>query len=231
MVDDYKKVMFLLGCIVLAMCTVLWTQSNYPEFSTRIAHLVLAGDVDGLSDYISSFGYGSIAVSILLLIVCNVFGIPTIPFLTVNGVLFGLVPGLIISWCGEVLGIEVSFHLGRIFFRKEARKFIEQKNMLTKLDKYSSVKHMALARAIPYSPNILFTAMAVLSRLTSREHLRATLVGKVPSVIVEVVLGHDLIYFSEHWMRFLCLLLLVIASWFLHRWHKKKKAAQKTEGR
>lgn len=231
MIDDYKKVLIFLGLIIFLMCSALWTQSNCPELYTRMMHLLLAGDVEGLSDYISSFGYGGFAVSILLLIFCNVLGIPTIPFLTVNGALFGLIPGLFISWCGEVLGIELSFHLGRIFFRKEARKFIERKHMLTKLDKYSSVKHMALARAIPYSPNILFTAMAVLSRLTSKEHLKATLVGKIPSVVVEVVLGHDLIYFSEHWMRFLFLLVIVIASGFLHRWHKKRKAAHKTEDR
>lgn len=231
MIDDYKKVLIFLGLIVFLMFSAFWTQSNYPELYTRMMHLLLAGDVEGLSDYIASFGYGGFAVSILLLIFCNVLGIPTIPFLTVNGALFGLIPGLFISWCGEVLGIELSFHLGRIFFRKEARKFIERKHMLTKLDKYSSVKHMALVRAIPYSPNILFTAMAVLSRLTSREHLKATLVGKIPSVVVEVVLGHDLIYFSEHWMRFLFLLIIVIASGFLHRWHKKRKAAHKTEDR
>lgn len=81
--------------------------------------------------------------------------------------------------------------------------------MLTKLDKYSCVKNMALARAIPYSPNILFTAIAVLSKLTSREHLKSTLIGKIPSVIIEVWLGHDLIYFSEHGTRFIVLLFLL----------------------
>lgn len=56
---------------------------------------------------------------------------------------------------------------------------------------------MAVARAIPYSPNILFTAAAVLTKLTTRQHLRATLFGKIPSVVIEVVLGHDLIHFPS----------------------------------
>lgn len=93
--------------------------------------------------------------------------------------------------------------------------------MLTKLDKYSCVKNMALARAIPYSPNILFTAIAVLSKLTSREHLKSTLIGKIPSVIIEVWLGHDLIYFSEHGTRFIVLLFLLLAAYIIHKMYKK----------
>lgn len=222
MIDEYKKVVGILVLVIAALISFFVVKTYYPAFYNQMVDLTLAGDIDGLGDYISSFGYGAFAVSIGLLIFCNVFGIPTIPFLTVNGALFGLIPGLIISWIGEVVGIEISFHIGRVFFRKEARKFIEKKHMLAKLDKYSNVKNMAVARAIPYSPNILFTAVAVLSRLTTKEHFKATFLGKIPSVVIEVVLGHDLIYFSEHGLRFIILLFLVIGSCALHKWYKKK---------
>lgn len=223
MIDEYKKVVGIIVLIIAALISFFVVKTYYPAFYNQMVDLTLAGDIDGLGDYISSFGYGAFAVSIGLLIFCNVFGIPTIPFLTVNGALFGLIPGLIISWIGEVVGIEISFHIGRVFFRKEARKFIEKKHMLAKLDKYSNVKNMAVARAIPYSPNILFTAAAVLSRLTTKEHFKATFVGKIPSVVIEVVLGHDLIYFSEHGLRFIILLFLVIGGCALHKWYKKKQ--------
>lgn len=222
MIDEYKKIMGIVVLVIAALISFFVVKTYYPEFYNQMVDLTLAGDIDGLGDYISSFGYGAFAVSIGLLIFCNVFGIPTIPFLTVNGALFGLIPGLIISWIGEVVGIEISFHIGRVFFRKEARQFIEKKHMLTKLDKYSSVKNMAVARAIPYSPNILFTAVAVLSRLTTKEHFKATFIGKIPSVVIEVVLGHDLIYFSEYGSRFIILLLLVVGGCIAHKWYKKK---------
>lgn len=223
MIDKWKKIIGLLILIAAAIISVYLVRICYPEFYYHIIHLTMAGDVDGLSEYISSFGYGAFIISIGLLIVCNVLGIPTIPFLTVNGVLFGLIPGLLVSWIGEVLGIEISFHIGRIFCRKEARTFIEQKHMLTKLDKYSCVKNMAVARAIPYSPNILFTAIAVLSKLNSREHFKATLIGKIPSVVIEVCLVHDLIYFAEHGIRFIVLLCLLIGGYAIRKWYKKHK--------
>jgi len=192
-----------------------------------VAHLTLAGDVEGLSAYISSFGYGAFSVSILLLVFCNVFAIPTIPFLTINGALFGLIPGLIISWIGEVIGIEISFHLGRLFFRDEFRRFLEGRKQIRLLDRYATVKRMTIGRAIPYAPNILFTAIAVLTKLTPREHLRATIIGKIPSVAVEVILGHDLIYFQEYGVRFVALFVLVIGAYVTHRWWRAWRKSRK----
>lgn len=210
MIDKLKKVLGLIGLILICAVSFFIVKTYYPEFYYHTVSLTMAGDINGLSKYISSFGYGAFAVSLGLLVFCNIFCIPTILFLTINGALFGLIPGLLVSYLGEVIGIELSFHIGRVFFRKEAREFIEQKHMLTKLDKYGSVKNMALARSIPYSPNILITALAVLSKLSIKEHLKATLIGKIPSVLIEVLLGHDLIYFSKHGDRFVLMLLLVI---------------------
>ena len=204
MIDKLKKVLGLIGLILICAVSFFIVKTYYPEFYYHTVSLTMAGDINGLSKYITSFGYGAFAVSLGLLVFCNIFCIPTIPFLTINGALFGLIPGLLVSYLGEVIGIELSFHIGRVFFRKEAREFIEQKHMLTKLDKYGSVKNMALARSIPYSPNILITALAVLSKLSIKEHLKATLIGKIPSVLIEVLLGHDLIYFSKHGDRFGC---------------------------
>lgn len=222
MIDKLKKVLGLIGLILICAVSFFIVKTYYPEFYYHTVSLTMAGDINGLSKYISSFGYGAFAVSLGLLVFCNIFCIPTILFLTINGALFGLIPGLLVSYLGEVIGIELSFHIGRVFFRKEAREFIEQKHMLTKLDKYGSVKNMALARSIPYSPNILITALAVLSKLSIKEHLKATLIGKIPSVLIEVLLGHDLIYFSKHGDGFVLMLLLVIGICAVHRWHKKR---------
>ena len=199
MIDKLKKVLGLIGLILICAVSFFIVKTYYPEFYYHTVSLTMAGDINGLSKYITSFGYGAFAVSLGLLVFCNIFCIPTIPFLTINGALFGLIPGLLVSYLGEVIGIELSFHIGRVFFRKEAREFIEQKHMLTKLDKYGSVKNMALARSIPYSPNILITALAVLSKLSIKEHLKATLIGKIPSVLIEVLLGLDL--FLQAWRQ------------------------------
>ena len=62
----------------------------------------------------------------------------------------------------------------------------------------------------------------MVSKLSSKEHFKAPLIGKIPSVVIEVVLGHDLIYFQEHSTRFILLFLLLIGSCVSHRMYKKK---------
>lgn len=70
-----------------------------PEFYTTIFRLSTKGDMVGLADYISSFGYLSAAITILLLALSNVTGIPTIPFLTVAGIILdSFLPLLFPGW-------------------------------------------------------------------------------------------------------------------------------------
>lgn len=221
MSNTYKTISGIVMFIIAGFLCFVITKTYFPVFYHTTAKLILAGDMNGLSSYITSFGYWAFIISILIIAIFNVLGIPTIPSLTVNGVLFGIIPGIIISWIGEVIGIELSYHIGRIFLRKSSRQFIEKRNLLEKLDKYSTIKAMIIARAVPYSPNILTTAVAVVSKLNSREHLRCTLIGKIPSVVVEVLLGHDLLRFEEHSVRFFILLFLVIAFTVVHRYRKR----------
>ena len=101
MIDSYKKLIGTLLLLILGTICFIAVKMYCPEFYDMTISLTLAGDVEGLSAYISSFGYGAFVVSILLLIICNILGIPTIPFLTINGALFGIIPGIIPSTaCG-----------------------------------------------------------------------------------------------------------------------------------
>lgn len=78
---------------------------GHPDFYQELFRLSLAGDVDVLIDYISSFGiYAALASVSFMITVTDMTGLPSIPFLTVNGAIFGLVPGLIISWIGKSWG-------------------------------------------------------------------------------------------------------------------------------
>ena len=126
---------------VLAVILFLWSiQWFLPDFYSTMWRLTVEGDLDGLTDYIASFGYSAILVSVFMIVFANALAIPSIPFLTVNGVIFGLVPGIIISWIGEVLGIEVSFRLTRTLLRNQAKKVIQRSNKLEKLDSYSCIR-------------------------------------------------------------------------------------------
>ena len=146
------------GAVCLGLFLAFWSvQWVIPDFYQELFRLSLAGDVDGLIDYISSFGIYAAIISIFMITVTDMTGLPSIPFLTVNGAIFGLVPGLIISWVGEVLGTELSFIILRTVLRRQAIHVISRHHLRNQLDKYSRFPTLAMARSIPYIPNVPFT--------------------------------------------------------------------------
>ena len=212
---------------VAGVVLILWLiQVMLPDFYSTMWWLMIRGDLDGLTDYIASFGYAAIGVSVFMIAFVNAIGIPSIPFLTVNGIIFGLVPGILISWVGEVIGIEISFRLTRTLLRNQAKKVICRSNMLEKLDSYSCIRTIMVGRAIPYSPNVVVTAFSALSHISYRDHLIANALGKIPAVVVEVWLGHDLLRIQEHWGRLLILLVAVAAVYGFIWWQKKHRRSR-----
>lgn len=194
-----------------------------PSFYPTVFELSKTGDMDGTIRYLSSFGIWAAAVSFFIDVMINILGfLPSIFISAANGLVFGLFWGIIISWIGETVGVLISFWLMRTLFMGMAVKMIEKSARLAKIEKYSSWKAMAVARAIPYAPNGLITALAAFSGISYRDYIIGSLIGKLPSVAVEVIIGHDMIYWQDNSSR-LMLLLLIIALFYAFFWLKKRK--------
>lgn len=215
--DKVLKIAVCLG-LFLAFWGVQWV---IPDFYQELFRLSLAGDVDGLIDYISSFGIYAALISIFMITITDMTGLPSIPLLTVNGAIFGLVPGLIISWVGEVLGTELSFVILRTVLRRQAIHVISRHHLRNQLDRYSRFRTLAAARSIPYIPNVPFTAIAAGS-CCQKDHFLATAAGKVPRVVIEVLLGHDLIHISQHSGRLAFWVVLTVLICYC--WHRHQQA-------
>lgn len=217
--DTLLKVV-VVAIIILELGAI---QFFIPDFYGTIFELTVEGDTDGLTKYLSSFGYLAIVISIFMIVITNITGLPSIPFLTVNGIIFGLVPGIIISWVGEVIGIEGGFIIMRTVLRDKARKLIEKNNMLGKLETYGTIKNMIICRSIPYSPNVVFTALGAMSKMSFRDFTVSTLIGKIPSAIFEVWLGHDLLRFSKYGGRFIVIITIVLTIYYFYDQYRKNR--------
>ena len=183
--DKVLKIAVCLG-LFLAFWGVQWV---IPDFYQELFRLSLAGDVDGLIDYISSFG---------------------------------IYAALISSWVGEVLGTELSFVILRTVLRRQAIHVISRHHLRNQLDRYSRFRTLAAARSIPYIPNVPFTAIAAVSHLSQKDHFLATAAGKVPRVVIEVLLGHDLIHISQHSGRLAFWVVLTVLLCYC--WHRHQQA-------
>ena len=178
------------------------------DFFNKTFTLAISGNVNGLVEYLRSFGPWAILISFVLDVLINAASVfPSIFLSTANGVV-------------------ISFYLVRFFFRDTAQKLIEKSNSLKSIDEASS-KHglewMAFARALPYFPSGILTAVGAVSSMSARDYIIANLIGKFPSTALEVVIGHDVVNFQEHSQRLTILILVVGAVFFAYKkWFYKK---------
>ena len=195
-------------------------------FFSKTFKLAISGNVDGLAAYLRSFGPWAVLISFALDVLINAGSVfPSIFLSTANGLLFGLPLGIAVSWLAETTGVVVSFYLMRFFFRDAAEKLIEKSNSLKHIDEASG-KHglewMAFARALPYFPSGILTAVGALSSISARDYIIANLIGKFPSTALEVVIGHDVVNYQQHSERLAILVVLVALIFFVYSRYRRK---------
>lgn len=187
-----------------------------PEFLPELFALLASGDIPATVEYIRSFGEGAIVFAFLLTLFTNALGFPpAVIFSTANVILFGIVPGIILSCVAETVGVTIAFVLMRFYFREAAEKAIAKSPFLAKVDQYSGRKGfiiMLIGRMVPYLPSAVMNAVGALSSIRFRDYVFASLVGKFPSTGIEAIIGHDLIMQQEDNTR---LIIVVICAGIL----------------
>ena len=222
------------GVLLLALFGVVY--ALHPEFFARLWQVLTCGDMQETIDYINSFGMWAMVFSFLMDVLVNALGfLPSIFISTANGVLFGVVPGVIVSWLAETVGVFLSFLLMRTILRSSAEKLIAKSPYLQRVDDFggkNGFKLMLIARTIPYFPSGIITALGAVSRISVKDYFLSNLIGKFPSTALEVIIGHDAVMFEEHMGR---LTMIVVAAslvyggiWFYQR-RKVKKCLSEQE--
>ncbi|MBP2653031.1 MAG: associated protein [Firmicutes bacterium] len=198
-----------------------------PAFFQHSYSIIEHGDIEALAEYLRSFGTSGILVTIILFVIMT-FTI-VFPFMILSGaagIVYGLFWGIIISWAGEFIGAVVAFVLVRYFFRNSVEGWIAKSRYLKQVDDYSATNGFSallIARLLPLAPSGIITAVAAISRISVRDFLLATLIGKLPPVVIKVLIGHDIVYLGQHGYRLIALVLGVIAIYGWLWWRKRKK--------
>ena len=201
-----------------------------PNFFSQFWHIAASGNMDDTMKYIASFGVWAMVLSFLLDVLINALGfLPSIFVSTANGLLFGLIPGIILSWLAETTGVIISFILMRTILRSSAEKLIAKSKYLRKADDFSGkngFKIMLILRAMPYFPSGILTALGAVSRISLKDYALANLIGKFPSTSLEVVIGHDVVNYQNNLDRLMIVIVLACAIdaviWYFHSYKNKK---------
>ncbi len=139
--------------------------------------------------------------------------------------IFGLVPGFLISWIGEILGSIVTYWLyGKgvtWFLHKQQRNWKWQRSWRD-MSRRKQFTALLLARITPAVPSAFVTIAALASSIPFGVYLFATIIGKLPSIAMETLLMHDLLFLKEHAFRFMISLALLLALYLYLRKQTKK---------
>ena len=210
--------------ILITGCLLYWWQ---PEFFQHAYGIIEKGDIASLADYLRSFGVGAVVITLALFVIMTFTII--FPFMILSGaagIVFGIFWGTVISWLGEVIGALFMFIFSRCFFRTSVANWICKSPYLKQVDDYSAesgFKALLIARLLPLAPSGIITAVAAVSRIGARDFFLATFIGKLPPVVIKVLLGHDLAFASENIIRLIAIILLVFAIYAGLWWHKRYK--------
>lgn len=215
-----KRIMF--SALFLAIVIYLIMQ-------TEFGHLIRTGNVDQVATYIQSYGWIAFFIAILAVVIQTFF--PIVPFVLLAGanvIAFGLWTGFLVSWIGAFAAAVVNFFLARYAARDWAEKKMGHHSFLKNLNRYAETRGfliILLARCIPVIPSSAVNTAAGISKISFRSFLLATLLGKIPAVFFESLLGHYLINWEDHKGKLTIIMIgLALFVLGLHYLKKKKKS-------
>ena len=228
--NDKKKERYIqLGLLGALVALGILVHILVPGFYDDMWELVISGDVNRMAEVLQSYGPWAMVISFVLDVLINALGfLPSIFFSTANGLLFGVVPGIIISWLAETVGVVLSFMIMRYILRDTAHKVIEKSEFLLKVDDFSGKNGlvvMLFARSLPYFPSGVITALGAISQILLRDYIIANLIGKFPSTALEVIVGHDAVLLQDNLGRLTVVIVAATVVYFLlwkgyQRWVK-----------
>lgn len=183
-------------------------------------------NVRHLSDILQSWGLlGHLAGAILAYVQTVV---PFVPFVVVAGanvLLFGLWAGFLVNYSMAVLGAISVFWVARNFAKEWVEKKLEHYEYIEKFNQKleeNGFLYIAISRIIPILPSLAINLASAVMKVRTRDFILGTMVGKLPMIFLESLIGHDLLHFSHNKGRLTLLVLIFVVLLVIGNIYKKK---------
>ncbi|WP_027415527.1 TVP38/TMEM64 family protein [Aneurinibacillus terranovensis] len=212
-----KKIIF--SVLFLVVCLALIMQTDFGQ-------LLRTGNIEEVAARIQSYGWIAIFIAMAAVVIQTFF--PIVPFVLLAGanvMVFGLWGGFVTNWIAAVLAALANFALARYAARDWAEKKMGHHAFVQKLNRQAETKGFFIilfARWIPVLPSSAVNTASGISKLPFKSFLFATILGKIPAVFFESVLGNYMINWENH-KGTLVLLIIGLALFMVGLNYLKKK--------
>jgi uncharacterized membrane protein YdjX (TVP38/TMEM64 family) len=152
-------------------------------------------------DILNQYPTYAILISVIANIIVAILGVVPSVFITIANVLFfGYTKGFLISVLGEAIGAVVSFYLYRKGLKKVSNNMFDSNEKVQKLINAPRRQGMELIfafRLFPYMPSGFVTYGAAISEIDALSFTIASTLGKIPSLLIEVIVSALVIGFAS----------------------------------
>jgi uncharacterized membrane protein YdjX (TVP38/TMEM64 family) len=173
--------------------------------------------IQHIEDEIQSWGSLSVLASIGLMVVHSFVPFPAEFIAIANGMLFGAVSGILITWTGAMLGAFAAFGLARLLGRPFVERLV-RKNEWQRIDGWTADQGwqvLLISRFIPVIAFNLINYAAGLTQVSWFTFAWTTGVGILPATILMVLVGHNAELMT--WEAWLLLIACGIVLWLVVR--------------
>lgn len=184
-----------------------------------------------LSEYLQSLGIAGQAVGALLVFVQTFF--PFVPFVFVAGVNVLIYPspwGFVVNYVMACLGATAAFLFARYYGHERAMKRLEQYPLAVQFNKQmerNGFIYILFGRLIPVMPSSLISMGAGVTKVSMRQFVLGTMLGKLPMVFLESQITQYLLHFKHYRVQLLLLLVLFAALTAAGYFVRKKLISRK----
>jgi uncharacterized membrane protein YdjX (TVP38/TMEM64 family) len=213
--DKSFKFYLLLTLIFIFLSVVSFRLGILPAIANKLTGISLT--TEDFANFIKSLGAMGVAGSIGLMILHSFVPFPAELLTMANGMVYGPLWGVIITWVGAMFGAYAAFGLTRWL----GRPFIEKwapSNYKMKIDAWSQEEGataLLIARLIPVISFNVVNYAAGLTKVSLWTFFWTTGIGILPMTILMVMLGDSVIIIPV-WVWFM-LAVLIIALWYLRK--------------
>ena len=141
--------------------------------------------------------------------------LPLVALVTANAALFGMIPGLVISWIGSSAGTICLFFIVKKISNKRFRKFLTNEKVEKAVDWVESkgLKLLFLAYACPFLPACVVTISQGLAKRDMAEFISAVISGKLVMFFIVSYIGKDIFGFITNPFKVSALVLITFIAW------------------
>ena len=181
-------------------------------------------NVDWFLNLLNNYSEVAIFISLIISIIIAISGVIPSVFLTgANILFFGPISGFFISLIGETIGGFITFKLYRKGFKKGFNNLTNKHKVLKEIANSKGNRAAFLifqGRIIPFIPSGFVTLAASVSEIDDFRYNIATFLGKVPSILLEVLVSYGIVSSEEKSIK---LAITIIAIYFIYKSIKSKK--------